>query len=72
MLVAFGLRTRLPALFVAALLAAAGAGIGAGGILLQEGASDLEAGLVVASMAVLVPLHVHVVVGPLGRRSGKR
>lgn len=67
-LLAFVLRTRLHSLVVGVLLAAAGAAIGLGGILLQAGASDVEVGLVVGSMAVLVPLHVHIVVGPLGRQ----
>lgn len=65
---AFGLRNRLPAWTVAALLAAAGAALGWGGMLLR---SDPETGeFVVAAMAmsVLVPAHVRIVLGPFGRR----
>jgi hypothetical protein len=64
----FGLRTRLPAPAVAALLALAGAAIGWGGMMLQPDPPMSHAVLTVVALAVLVPFHVRVVIGPFGRR----
>jgi hypothetical protein len=62
----FVLRTRLPAAVVLVLLAASGAGVGWGGMLLQPDPSAVESILAVALMAVLVPAHVRIVVGRFG------
>lgn len=67
-LTAFALRTRLPGPVVFGLLAAAGAALGWGGILLRPDPSAIEHVLIVIAMSLLVPLHVRVVLGPLGRR----
>jgi hypothetical protein len=64
----FGLRTRLPAPVVAALLVVAGATIGWGGMLLQSDPPMSQTVLTVVALAVLVPFHVRVVVGPFGPR----
>jgi hypothetical protein len=71
-LTSFGLRTRIPAPAVAALLAAAGAAIGWGGMLLQPDPPLSQVVFTVMALAALVPFHVRVVVGPFGprRRSG--
>jgi hypothetical protein len=53
---------------VGAILAASGAGVGAGGILLQDAPSWVEVGLIVGGLALLFPYHVHVVFGGMGRR----
>jgi hypothetical protein len=66
----FWLRTRMPALVIAVLLAASGAGIGWGGMLLQSNPSIPEVVLAVVTLAVLVPFHVRVVVGPFGPPRG--
>ena len=63
---AFGLRRRLPAPFVAVLLALAGAGLGVGGMLLQPDPPTWEFALTVLLLAVLVPAHVRIVLGPFG------
>jgi len=71
----FVLRTRLPAGMVAALLVVAGAGIGWGGVLLQEDATVAEAIITVTAMAVMVPAHVRIVLGrfgPAGQGGGIR
>lgn len=67
---AFWLRTRSPAPVVAALLAASGAGIGWGGMLLQPDPSLPQVVLAVVALAVLVPFHVRVVMGPFGPPPG--
>lgn len=67
-LTAFALRTWLPGPVVFALLAAAGAALGWGGMLLRPNPSAIEHVLIVIAMSLLVPLHVRVVLGPLGRR----
>jgi hypothetical protein len=64
----FGLRTRVPAPAVAALLAASGAAIGWGGMLLQTDPPVAQTVFTVVTLAVLVPFHVRVVVGPFGPR----
>jgi hypothetical protein len=71
----FALRTRLPAVVILVVLAAAGGGIGWGGMLLQDGPSTGEVVLAVALMAILVPAHVRIalgVFGPAGRGRGIR
>jgi hypothetical protein len=71
----FALRTRLPAVVVLVVLATAGAGIGWGGMLLQDDPSTGEVVLAVALMAILVPAHVRIVLGkfgPAGRGRGIR
>lgn len=65
---AFPLRTRLPAWATAFLLAAAGAGLGWGGMLLQPDPPVWEVVLTVVLLAILVPFHVRIVLGPLGAR----
>jgi hypothetical protein len=70
--VSFLLRTRFPAPAVVVLLAGAGAVIGWGGMLLQPDPSGLQAAFAIASLAVLVPVHVRVVFGPFGRHGGAR
>jgi hypothetical protein len=62
----FVLRTRLPAAAVLVLLAASGAGVGWGGMLLQLDPSAVETVMAVALMAVLVPAHVRIVLGRFG------
>jgi hypothetical protein len=65
---AFLLRRRLPTPVVAAVLALAGAGLGWGAMQVQL---DPAVGEVVAAMvilAVLVPMHVRIVLGPFGPR----
>lgn len=62
----FVLRTRLPAGVVLVVLAAAGAGIGWEGILLQPDPSTVEVVLSVVGMAILVPVHVRIVIGRFG------
>jgi hypothetical protein len=71
----FVLRTRLPAAVVTVVLAAAGAGLAWGGMLLRPDPSAGEVVLAVAMMAVLVPAHVRIVLGrfgPAGRGTGIR
>ncbi len=65
---AFLLRTRLPARVVLALLAACGAGIAWGGMLLRRDPSTGEVALTLILLAVLVPSHVRIVLGPFGPR----
>lgn len=63
---AFVLRTRVPGWVVAVLLAASGAALAWGGMLLRP---DPETGEVVfgaAAMSVLVPVHVRIVLGAFG------
>jgi hypothetical protein len=66
----FVLRTRLPAPGVSAVLVAAGAAIGWGGMLLQRDPPTLQAVFAVVALAVLVPVHVRVVFGPFGPPQG--
>ena len=65
---AFLLRGRGPAWLVAGVLAAAGAGLGWGGMLLRPRPSVGEVVLAVAALAVLLPAHARIVLGPLGPR----
>lgn len=62
----FFLRTRAPAWIVAELLAVAGVGIGAGGMLYQPAPSIGEFAAAVVALAILVPAHVRIVLGPFG------
>jgi hypothetical protein len=62
------LRRRLPAPAVLAILILAGAGIGWGGMLIQPHPSVGEFAAAVAMLAVLVPTHVRIVLGPFGPR----
>lgn len=64
---AFLLRTRLPARVVLALLAACGAGIAWGGMLVRDPSTG-EVVLTLILLAVLVPSHVRIVLGPFGPR----
>jgi hypothetical protein len=63
---AFVLRTRLPASVVFVVLAACGAGIGGGGMLLRTDPSPGEVVAAVLALAILVPFHVRIVLGRLG------
>jgi hypothetical protein len=60
------LRTRAPAWLVVVLLGAAGAGMGWGGMLLRPHASRGEFAAAVLALAILVPAHVRIVIGPFG------
>lgn len=64
--VALLLRSRLPAVAVLVILAAAGAGIGWGGMLIQPDPSIGELVAAVGLLAILVPAHVRIVLGPFG------
>jgi hypothetical protein len=63
------LRTRAPSWLVLSLLAAAGAGMGWGGMLLRPDPSAGEFVAAVIALAVLVPAHVRFVIGPFGPRA---
>ncbi len=65
---AFLLRTRLHPTTVAVLLAAAGGALGWSVMLLQPEPSTGEVVAAVAILAILVPLHVRIVLGPFGPR----
>jgi hypothetical protein len=65
---AFLLRARLSAATVVILLAAAGAGVGWGAMLLQPDPSTGEVVAAIVILAVLVPAHVRIVLGPFGPR----
>lgn len=67
LVLAFALRTRLPAAVEAILLTASFAALGWGGMLLRPDPPTPEVVLAVAAMALLGPLHVRVVLGPFGR-----
>lgn len=62
------LRTRLPAPLVLLVLAAAGIGLGWGGMLLRDDPHPAEFAVALAALAVLVPAHVRIVLGPFGPR----
>lgn len=68
LLAAFILRRRLPATSVVAVLVVCGAGLGWGGMLLQDDPSIGELAAAVILLAALVPAHVRIVLGPFGRR----
>jgi hypothetical protein len=60
------LRRRLSSTAVAVLLALTGAGIAWGGMLIQPDPSTGEFVAAVAILAVLLPAHVRIVLGPFG------
>ena len=64
----FLLRTRVPALLSVFLLAAAGAGLGWGGMQLRPDPETWEVALAVGALPILVPAHVRIVLGRFGRR----
>ena len=66
LIAAFAFRTRLPSWLVAELLSLAGVGIGAGGMLYQPSPSIGEFAAAVVALAILVPAHVRIVMGPFG------
>lgn len=72
LLVAFILRTRLPGPVVTGVLAAAGAGLGTGALLVQDDPSGADWWATLIGLAVLVPFHARVVLGPLGADGGSR
>lgn len=63
----FGLWRRLPGPAALVLLAAAGAALGAGGLLVQEGAGPWDWALAVLVLGGLTPLHGRLVFGRPGR-----
>jgi hypothetical protein len=66
---AFLLRTRIPASLVVLILAACGAGLGWGGMLILPDPSIGEFVAAVASLSILVPAHVRIVLGRFGPRA---
>jgi hypothetical protein len=72
LVVAFLLRTRLPGAVVTGVLAAAGVGLGAGALLVQDDPSPADWWATLIGLAVLVPFHARVMLGPLGRAGGDR
>ena len=71
LLVAFALWLRLHAAVSVAALAAAGAAIGAGGLLVQEHAGAADWAVTVALMAAWAPLHCRVLFGRARGRPGR-
>jgi hypothetical protein len=69
--VALLLRARLPAWAVASMLSVCGGVVGAGALLVQEEAGAADWAVTVTSLCLLVPLHVRVMLGPLGRRPAR-
>jgi hypothetical protein len=65
---AFVLRTLLPSVAVAVLLAACSVAVGAGALGVQEHAGTADWVVTLGSLAVLGPAHVRIVLGPFGRR----
>jgi hypothetical protein len=68
LVMAFVLRNLLPAMVVVLVLAACGAGIAWGGMLLRPDPSAGEVVAAVVVLAALVPAHVRIVLGPFGPR----
>ena len=64
--IAFFLRTRAPALLVAAVLTACGVAIGAGALLVQDHVSTTNWVLTLVLLSFLVPAHARIVLGPFG------
>ena len=64
---AFVLRTRMPMPLVSAVLALSGAAIGAGGLLLLEGATTAEWVVTLAAMAFIGGMEVRMLLGPFGK-----
>jgi dipeptide/tripeptide permease len=71
LLTAFGLWRRLRPAVPVAVLAAAGALIGAGGLLVQRRAGAADWAVALALMAALAPLHCRILFGRPGRRLGR-
>lgn len=63
---AFVFRTRFPGAAVMGLLAAAGAAVGVGAMLVQDPAGAANWVITVGGLAAMVPFHVRVALGPLG------
>jgi hypothetical protein len=61
-------RTRLRRTVLVVALIAAGAGIGLGGILIEGESGPVQAIAATVVLGLLAPLHVRVLLGPLGRR----
>ena len=68
LVIAFMLRNLLPSAVVLVTLAACGAGIAWGGMLLRRDPSTGEVALTLLLLAVLIPSHVRIVLGPFGPR----
>lgn len=68
LLVAFVFRTVLPAAVVVVVLAACGAGIAWGGMLMRTDPPTAQVVAAVVIQAGLVPAHVRIVLGPFGPR----
>jgi len=65
LLAAFVLRTRISRAYTMAVLAGAGVVLGTGALLVQPGQANLlNWGVTVLVMAVMAPVHVHLVFGP--------
>lgn len=60
------LRRRVAPMVVAGILAVAGVGIGWGAMCLQDDPSGGEFVTAVVILAVLIPVHVRIVLGPFG------
>lgn len=69
LITAFPLRTRMPAVLVVLILAACGAGLGWGGMLLRPDPSVGEFVGAVVALSVMVPAHVRIVLGRFGPRA---
>jgi len=67
LLTTFLLRARAPAAFVATVLALCGLAIGVGALLVQDHVSTTNWVVTLVLATFLVPAHVRVVLGPLGR-----
>jgi hypothetical protein len=68
LLTGFVLRTRVPAPLVVLLLAAAGVGLGWGGMQFRPDPATWEVALAIGTLAILVPAHVRIVLGRFGPR----
>lgn len=68
---AFGLWRRLHPAVSVPVLAAAGAVVGAGGLLVQSRAGAADWAVTLGLMAVLTPLHCRILFGRPGRRLGR-
>ena len=66
---AFILRPRVAPPVTLVLLVAAGAGLGFGGMMLRPNVHPAEFASAVVLLAVLVPAHVRIVLGPYGGRA---
>jgi hypothetical protein len=68
LVVALFLRTALSSGLVAVLLAISGIILGAGSLLVQERADTADWFVTLSLLALLVPAHVRIVLGPFGAR----